>query len=178
MTLLWWKWHSCRNSSGTSPRSRKLRPRLEPLEDRALPSAAALLFDPASGGVAIRDQSSDDTVQEAVTGGDFLEITIDGQRHSSDPSSAFFDNALAGATGSTLRGLSFDSGGHNTLILGPQKLPGSLTVLAPDAAVDLTDVTTVADLTIQADSITVAGALHASAVTLAGSSMVTIETRG
>jgi hypothetical protein len=118
------------------------------------------------------------TVREAFSGGDFVNITVDGQRHSSDPSSTFFDQGLAGATGSTLHTLTFAGGDQSTLILGPEALVGPFTVLAPSAAVRTEGSLAATDLTIQAQSITVTGTLHAGAITLAGLSWVTVEAGG
>src|SRR5262249_32807934 len=110
-------------------------PRLEAMEDRTLLSVR-LLFDATGGTVALRGDAGDHTIREALNPRGFLEVTLDGQRHSSDPASTFFDRALAGATASTVAGVSFDGGsGHDTLILGDQKLVGGFRVNASGATV-------------------------------------------
>jgi hypothetical protein len=129
---------------------------LESLEDRTLPSAS-VLFDSFTGELAIRTDAGDNVVREVLTAGGFLDVTANGQEYSSDPTSAAFDKSLAGASDTTLAGIRFDGGGgQDTLILGSQTLPDSLTVSATGA------------------NITVDGAVHSSAITLAGSGWVTI----
>jgi hypothetical protein len=170
-----WSRSLARKSSPTSPPARRARPRLEGLEDRTLP-AVGLLWDAAAGDLYLRAGAGDHIVRETVNAAGFLEVAFDGQRHSSDPNSAFFDPALAGA--GTLTGIRFDGGsGHDTLTLGSQTLAGGLTVLS-DADVLTQDVTAAGPLTIQAPTITVGGTLHASGVTLDGSDRVTVEAAG
>src|SRR5260370_21895136 len=84
--------------------------RLEPLEDRTLPSAS-LLFDPLAGVLSIRPDAGDNTVRQAFTANGFLEVTLGGQHLCNDPASACFAQALAGATASSLRGSRFDGRG-------------------------------------------------------------------
>src|SRR6516165_5693914 len=100
----------------------KARLRLEPLEDRTLLSAS-LLFDATAGGLVIHGDGRDNSVRETLSAVGYLEVTLDGKTHSSDPTSAFFDQALAGAIAGTLAGIRFDGGGgHDALILGNQRL--------------------------------------------------------
>ena len=122
----------CRSCKGTwragrshRPMSRRMPsalrpgfvPRLEALEDRTLLSVG-LLFDAPSGIVVLHGDAGDNAIQESLSPGGFLELTLDGQRRSSDPASAFFDQALAGAGASTLAALWFDGGGgSDTLTL-------------------------------------------------------------
>jgi hypothetical protein len=175
---------NCRKTSaqrlrGTSPRRpRGYQLRLEPLEDRALPSAS-LLFDTLAGDLTIRPDAGDNTVRQAFTANGFLDVTLDGRHLSSDPASALFDKALAGATNSSLRGIRFErSGGQETLTLDSENLSGDLFVSAAGAAVVTEDVTVAGHLMVQAQSITVSGAVHGAAIALAGSGWVTIEAGG
>src|SRR5260370_5122800 len=125
-------------SSRPMARVRTFRPRLEHLEDRTL-LAASLLFDPSAGNLSILADAADTTIRQSFTSAGFLELAVDGQRHSSNPASAFFDQALAGASASTLAGVQFHAGaGHDTLTLAwdgfanrPTGLPATAT--APDA---------------------------------------------
>src|SRR5262249_27663276 len=127
---------------------------------------------------SLHGDGSDATIRQTLSSTGFLEVAVDGQQHSSDPKSAFFDQALAGATAGNIAGIHLDGGGHDTLILEPETLPGSLTVSAAGAEVVAQDLTIAGKLTIQAQSVTVHGALHASAIALAGSGWVTIEASG
>src|SRR6516164_4299163 len=82
-------------------------PRLEMMEDRTLLSVSAL-FDVPTGTLALRGDAGDNTVRETLSPGGFLELMLDGQRHSSDPASAFFDRELAGASAGALAAIWFD----------------------------------------------------------------------
>jgi hypothetical protein len=119
---------------------------------------ANLSFDLSNGQLAIRADAGDDTVREAVTADGFVEVTLDGQLHSSNPRSASFDRALAGATGATVAGIHFAGAAQDTLILDSQQLAGGLTVQAPN--------------------ITVHGAVQAGSVALAAFAWVNIESAG
>src|SRR5262249_27416820 len=95
---------------------------------------------------------------EAVSPAGFLELTVDGQPHSSDPASAAFDPQLAGATRTTLTGLRFDApGGDATLTLGTQQLARGLRVSAPAARVVAEDLTLAGPLEVDSGSHTFAG---------------------
>jgi hypothetical protein len=146
------------------------------LEDRTLP-AVGLRFDPAAGALYLRSGAGDHTVRQALDPAGFVEVSLDGRLHSSDPASAAFDPALAGATAGTLAGIRLDGGGQDTLTLGSQQLAGSLTV-ATDAPVLTEDVTVAGRLAIQAPTITVGGALRARGITLDGTDNVTVEAGG
>src|SRR5262249_23849261 len=149
-------WLSTCKSSQISSRLRRPRLRLEVLEDRKLLSAS-LLFDPLTGELAIRGDAGNNTIRQEFTAGGFLDVTVDGQEHSSDPTAVTFDKALAGASEATLARVRFDGGrGQDTLVLGEQTLPGSLIVSATGA------------------NIIVAGPVQSSAMTLTGSGWVTI----
>jgi hypothetical protein len=170
-----------RNPSHISRLRRWFRLRLEHLEDRTLPSVS-LLFDSAAGQLSLHGDGSDAIVRQTLSSAGFLEIAVDGQLHSGDPKSAFFDQALAGANAGNLAATRLDGGGHDTLILawdGFENRPtGSLTVTAAGAEVVTQDITIAGKLTIQAQRVTVEGAVRASAIALAGSGWVTIEARG
>ena len=87
-------------------------------------------FDVSTGQLAIRADGGDHTVREALAADGFVDVTLDGQHHSSNPRSASFDSGLAGATGATVAGIRFDGGGQDTLILAPQHPAGGFTVQA------------------------------------------------
>src|SRR6516162_4565717 len=169
-------------SSRTLRRIRTFHPRLEHLEDRTLLSAS-LVFDSAAGNLAIFGDAADTTIRQMFSSTGFLEVAVDGQGHSSNPRSAFFDKALAGAGAGTLAGIRFDGGGgHDTLILawdGFENRPtGSLAVSAAGADVVAEDLTIAGALTIQAQRISVDGPVRASAIAFTGSAWVTIEAGG
>jgi hypothetical protein len=152
-------------------------PRLYALEDRILLSVG-LLFDAPSGTVALRGDAGGHTVRETLGPGGFLEVTVDGQRHSSDPASAVFDKALAGASAGTLAGLWFGGGGHDTLILGSQRLAGGLRVNAPGVTVVTEDVAAAGPVGVVAQALTVSGTLRGSRIALDASGLVTVEAAG
>src|SRR5260370_19705373 len=112
-----WSRFFSRKPFTTRPRVRTFRPRLEDLEDRTL-LWGSLLFAPAAGNLSILGDAADTTIRQSFTSAGFLEVAVDDQSHSSDPASAFFDQALAGASASTLAGIQFHAGaGHDTLTL-------------------------------------------------------------
>jgi hypothetical protein len=147
-----------RKSSAPRPR---FVPYLEVIEDRNLPSVSAF-FDAPSSILALRGDAGDNTVRETLSAGGFLELALDGQRHSSDPTSAYFDKALAGARAGTLAGLWFDGGGHDTLTLGSQRLAGGLQVNAPGVTVVIETVSAIGPVAITAQAVTVTGTLAGS----------------
>ena len=98
-------------------------------------AAPALSFNGSTGQLAIRTTAGEHTVREASTPSGFVDVTLDGQDHTSDPRSAFFDSALAGATNATVTGIRFTGSGQDTLTLGSQHLAGDLTVQATGATV-------------------------------------------
>src|SRR5262249_2471102 len=125
----------------------------------------------------------DSTIRQTFSSAGFLEVAVDGKSHSSDAASAFFDQALAGASAGSLSGIHFDSdGGHDTLILewdGFANRPmGGLAISAAGADVVAQDLAVAGDLTIQAQRISVDGAVRASAIALAGYGWVTVEAKG
>jgi hypothetical protein len=129
------------------------------------------------GQLGIR-AAGDHTVREALSGDGFVNVTLDGQLHSSNPRSASFDSALAGATTSTVSGIRFEASGQDTLILGSQHPAGGLTVQASGATVVTQEVNTASNLNIQASNITIRGALRGSSIGLAASGWVTVEATG
>jgi hypothetical protein len=141
-------------------------------------NAAPLAFDAASGQLAIQEEGGVHTVSEALTAAGFVDVTLDGQEHSSNPRSASFDQALAGATGATVAGIRYAGGGQDTLTLGSQQVAGGLTVQASGATVITENVATTGSLAIQAPNITVNGALQGSSVSLAASGWVTVNATG
>jgi hypothetical protein len=149
---------------------------LEPLEDRTLPSVS-LLFDLVAGKLSLLGDATASTVRESVSRTGFVEVAVDGQRHSGNPASAFFDPALATATAGTLAGIRFDGGGQDTLILGTQQLAGSLAV-SGDAAVVADGVGVARRLSIQAPSIDVTGHVDAGDIALSAPGLVTVEASG
>src|SRR5262249_39492961 len=87
-----------------------------------------LRFEAATGVLALHGGGPGTTIREALAAQGSLELTGGGQRHASDPASAFFDPALAGASRATLAGL--DLRGAAELVLGNQALAGGLRVRA------------------------------------------------
>src|SRR5215207_6703716 len=77
---------------------------LETLEGRTVPASAlpALAFDSATGQLAILGDARDNTVHSSLTASGFVEVRIDDRVYSSDPASAVFEQALAGADSRTL----------------------------------------------------------------------------
>jgi hypothetical protein len=142
------------------------------------PGPVRLSFQSSTGQLAIQAGGGDHTVREAATADGFVDVTLDGQDHSSSPRSASFDSALSGATTATVAGIRFDGGGQDTLTLGSQHLAGGLSVQAAGATVVAQDVVTAGPLAIQAPDITVSGVLRGSTVALAASSWVNIEAAG
>ena len=94
---------------------------------------AALSFNAAIGQLTVQPASGGQTVQEGVTAGGFVDVTLNGQHHSSNPAAASFDLALAGATANTVTGIRFQGSGPDTLVLGSQEEAGSLLVQAGSA---------------------------------------------
>jgi hypothetical protein len=161
----------------TAPHERRFRLHLEHLEDRTLPSVS-VFFDSAAGNLSLLGDGSDDTIRQTLSSAGFLEVAVDGQQHSSDPKSAFFDQALAGANAGNLAGIRFDGGGgQDMLILGAEQLAGNLTVSA-DGVVRTQDVTVGGRLVIQAPTVSVGGNLRGGDVTLDAAGFVTIEAGG
>ena len=141
-------------------------------------SGPALSFNRSTGQLAIQAPSGGQTVQESVTAGGFVDVTVNGQHHSSNPSAASYDGALAGATASTVSGIRFQGSSADTLMLGSQQEPGGLMVQAGVATVVTQDIVTSGPLAIQAGNITVSSSLQSNSLTLVASGWVTIDATG
>jgi hypothetical protein len=89
------------------------------LESRLVP---AVLFDQGTGLLSVTGDElgpANDVLQAAVTANNFVEVTINGTVHSSDPGSANFDAALDGATASTVLAIGIQGlEGDDTITLG------------------------------------------------------------
>jgi hypothetical protein len=132
-------------------------------------------FDTSTGQLTIRADSGADTIREAVAADGFVNVTLDGRMHSSDPSSTSYDSALAGATATTVAGIHFGGGARDTLVVGPQHLARGMTVQAGGSSVTMENVVTLAPLTVQAANITVSGTLQCSSVALVALDWVTVN---
>jgi hypothetical protein len=141
-------------------------------------SSGPLAFDASSGQLAIREEGGAHTVRESISADGFVDVTLDDQEHSSNPGSASFDRALAGATGATVAGIRFAGGGQDTLTLGSQQVAGGLTVQATGGTVVTENVAATGSLAIQAPNITVNGAVQGNSVSLAASGWVTVNAAG
>jgi fibronectin-binding autotransporter adhesin len=141
-------------------------------------SSAPLAFDASSGQLAIREVGGAHTVRESITSGGFVDVTLNGQEHSSNPRSASFDGTLAGATRRTFTSIQFAGGSQDTLTLAAQQVAGGLAVQATGATVVTQNVVATGSLAIQAPSITVNGSLQGSGVSLAASGWVMVNATG
>jgi hypothetical protein len=139
-------------------------------------AAPALFFDASTGQLAVRAGFGEHTVREALVANGFVDLTLDGQHHSSDARSAAFDSGLAGATSTTVTGIRFD--GQGTLTLDTRRSAGGWTVQAAGATVVTEDVATSGPLVIQASNIAVSGSLRGSNVALVASGWVTVDAAG
>lgn len=114
-------------------------PSIELLEDRNLLSTSPLSahFDAAAGLLSLAGTVTDHAASVSVSGSGFVEVTAGGRVLSSDPHSASYASALAGATAQSLRAiqLSGDAGGDD-LILGNLHVAGGLSV-SSDGIVDV-----------------------------------------
>jgi hypothetical protein len=142
------------------------------------PGPVTLSFQASTGQLAIRAQSGEHTIRQASGPDGFVDVTIDGQSHSSNQASASFDRALQGAAAATLTGIHFEGGGQDQLIVGSQQHAGGFTVQATGATVAMENVIAAGLLAIQAPNITVTGALRASAINLAATEWLTINAAG
>jgi hypothetical protein len=68
-------------------------------------ASGPLSFDTSTGQLAIRPDGGEHTVRESLATDGFVDVTVDGQGHSSNPNSVSFDNALSGATAATVTGV-------------------------------------------------------------------------
>src|SRR5262249_8959162 len=117
-------------------------------------------------------------IRQTLTREGFLEVTLDGRVHSSDPASAVFDPNLAGASADTLAAVRFDGRGQDKLIVDHDQLSGGFIVSAAGADVAINDVAAAGPLAIQARSITVSQTLRGSEIALSASGLLSIEAHG
>ncbi|HYP62274.1 MAG TPA: hypothetical protein VEQ16_00215, partial [Acidocella sp.] len=143
-----------------------------------LTDSTPLAFDIGTGQLGIHRDANDHTVRTTINAAGFLEVTRAGQLHSSDPASAGFDRALAGAMAANLRAVRFDGGAEDQLAVSASCLPGAFVVRAGAAEVIAGAVTAAGAVSIQAPKVTVTGAVHAPAVSLNATGWVVIEATG
>jgi hypothetical protein len=129
--------------------------------------------------LAIWGQAGGDRIDEAITPAGFLEVTMGGQSHSSDPASASFDPALAGAASATLAGIRVEGGSTQIpLALASQNLAHGLTVQT-SGSVDVTGaVQTQGAVAITAATISVHAPLQGKTVDLASRGLVNVAANG
>jgi hypothetical protein len=139
--------------------------------------ASPLRFDPATGLLAIHADASGETVREGVSPGGFLEVTLAGRQHSSDPASAFFDAALAGAGAASLSAIRLE-GSPTPLQLGSQTLAGDLSVRADGPVTVTGSVASAGPLALTAPALTVRGSLRGATVDLASPGLVNVAAKG
>jgi hypothetical protein len=138
-----------------------------------------LFFDLSTGQLNIRGEKGENTVRETMTPAGFVEVMIGNQQHSSDPSAADYDGNLAGATERTMTAIRYvSSGGHDTLSLGSVSTAGSFMVSAPGAEIVAQDIGVGGQLGIEADRITVGGALYGREIGLLATGLISVETAG
>lgn len=114
-------------------------PSIELLEDRNLLSTSPLSahFDAAAGLLSLAGTATDHAAAVSLSGAGFVEVTAGDRVLSSDPYSASYASALAGATAQSLKAiqLSGDASGDD-LILGNLHVAGGLSV-SSDGIVDV-----------------------------------------
>jgi Ca2+-binding RTX toxin-like protein len=106
-------------------------PRLEVLEDRTLLSSSplSLAFQRSAGLLSITGGANEPVVSASLSSTGFVQLNAGGQLYSSDPSSAGYTSALAGANGATLKAIQFDgNAGADHLVLGNLSPAGGLSV--------------------------------------------------
>src|SRR5216683_462372 len=111
--------------------------------------SAPLSFDSSTGQLAIRPDVGEHTVRESLAADGYVDVTVDGQGHSSNPRSVSFDSAVSGATAATVTGIRFAGGGQDTLTLGSQHLASGFAVQAANATVVTENVVAAGPLAIQ-----------------------------
>jgi hypothetical protein len=146
-------------------RRRPFRPCLVELESRLAPAsglsletslaAANVAFDASTGILSLTGGAAQVSVADGA-----VAVNLDGQTHSSDAASPFFDPSLAGASADSLRQLQLVGGGPgNALTLGDLTVDGGMVVVS-DGGID------------------VAGAVHAAALTLSSAGLLNVEAGG
>jgi hypothetical protein len=139
-------------------------------------SPAPVSFNAATGQLTIRVDRRDHGIAETIAPTGFLEVTLGSQRHDSDPASSFFDPNLAGASATTVRTISEGGdGGHATLMLGSQAVPGAFSVQAEGPVTVTGHVAAGASLAITAPAITVGRTLQAPTVDLTVAGKVRVD---
>jgi hypothetical protein len=143
------------------------------------PGPRPLAFDPSTGLLTIRGTPGESPVREGLTAGGFLQVNVGGQRHDSDPTSAWFDPALAGAGRDSLAGIRLAGGSAQApLELGAQTLAGGLAVQAEGPVTVTGPVQAAGTVALTAPAITVGGSLRAAAVDLASIGLVNVAATG
>jgi hypothetical protein len=95
----------------------------------------------------------------------YVAIDLDGRMISSDPTSAFFDARIGGATRDTILGITFNGGdGKDTLILGDFEAVGGLKVDADSADMLINGNLNASKIDVEADNITSQGAVSGQSV--------------
>jgi hypothetical protein len=132
-------------------------------------------FDVRTGELSIQGDAGNNILKQAIANNGYVDIDLDGQMISSDPSSIFFDARLGGATIDTIKRISFNGGdGSDTLWLGDslrdadrRDLVGELEVNADSADVLINGhLSSATQIDIEADNITAQGEISGRLVTL------------
>ena len=157
------------------------RPRFERLEDRLTPSAAnwskpLLVYDAANQSLDITATQPGCTVEVAQDNSGHINVLIDGQSHSSDPTLRSFDATLSNLRAANLRQISLSGGGaSDSLDINGWNSAASLTVTA-DGAITFEDaVHAPGALTVSAASITVNGLVQANGINLTADDLINVN---
>ncbi|HLJ91609.1 MAG TPA: hypothetical protein VKU02_00315 [Gemmataceae bacterium] len=130
-------------------------------------AAPHMAFDAATGQLTIRSDAGQHTVHTTLTADGFVDVSLDGQRHSSNPASPSFDRALAGTTESALTGIRYVGSSGDTLSLDSQQPAAALHLQAAGASVVLGNVVTSGPLAVLASNVTVTGVVQSSRIDVA-----------
>ncbi|HVS39556.1 MAG TPA: hypothetical protein VMS17_28625, partial [Gemmataceae bacterium] len=186
--------------SAPSTRKRSFRPRLEELENRLAPAGLLTLTipktivptqppsgGPASAGPALTSFSaasgalsitgSGAAVQVAATADGGLNVTVNGQLLSSDPSSPNYYPALAGAVESAVHNITL-TGGGSVDALTLDNLSGSNLTIQSDGYATLGAVAESGQLTATAPRMTIDGAVSAAVLSLNSPGLLFVEGDG
>ncbi len=144
----------------------------------AVSARAPLAFDRAGGWLAVWGQHGGDAIRETISSDGFLQVTLDGQTHSSDPTSAAFDPALTGAGRDNLAGLRVYGDNPEPLELAAQTLSRGLAVQTTGSVIVAGAVQSAGQVTLTASAISVRGSLQAAAVDLTSVGLVNVTARG
>ncbi len=150
-------------------------------QEHQVPAVSAripLAFDRAGGWLAIWGQSGGDAIREAISPDGFLQVTLDGRTHSSDPASAAFDPTLAGAGRNNLAGLRVYGDSPAPLELAAQTLSRGLAIQTTGPVIVTGAVQSTGQVTLLASAISVRGSLQAAAVDLTSAGLVDVTARG